>query len=274
MRSPAPSAHPCDLSLILTRHPFAGPTQGPTDRPPWSAPGDLPHPDDRRLKTRTVPNSIKQRMNPGVALPASDDHGAGLSGWPPVSGTPVMLGRALLVGEALGLLGGLAEGVTVGEEAGLVGRPLAGPGAGLAFTGGGGLLVAVGVRGVGDSRSVTVARGRPVPSRSLTSPLAGCVAGRSGEGEGEALGGSVTRTSGSSGDARSGLGTAPGVPADGWGSSSAVARLRAWRRSPQQESVRRTSSVAAGSGVGLPAPRLWEGGARKRRRARRSPVPR
>ena len=148
-------------------------------------------------------------------------------GCPPVSGTAVVLGGGLLVGEALGLLGGLAGGlaggVAVGGEAGLLGRPLEGRGVGLAFTGGGGLVVAAGAWGVGDSRSVAVARGRPVPFRSLTSPLAGCVAGRSGERE--ALGGSVTRTSGSSGDACSGLGAAPGVPADCWGSSSAVARL-------------------------------------------------
>lgn len=144
-------------------------------------------------------------------------------GCPPVSGTAVVLGRGLLVAEALGLPEGVAGGVSVGGEAGLLGRPLEGRGVGLAFTGGGGLVVATEARGVGDSRSVTVARGRPVPLRSLMSFLAGCVADRPGERE--TLGASVTWASDSSGDACSGLGAAPGVPADGWGSSNAVARL-------------------------------------------------
>ncbi|HET6353615.1 hypothetical protein [Streptomyces sp.] len=61
----------------------------------------------------------------------------------------MVLGAVLLVGEALALPVGLAEGVAVGE-ADWLGRSLEGRGVGLAFTGG--PVGAAGVRAAGDSR--------------------------------------------------------------------------------------------------------------------------
>lgn len=139
----------------------------------------------------------------------------------PSHGGPVVLGAALLVGEVLGLPVGLAEGIAVGE-ADWLGRPLEGRGVGLAFTGG--PVGAAGVRAAGDSRSVAVGRGRRVASlfRSRALPLAGCVVSRSGVRE--APGDSVTGTSGSSEDARSGLGAASGALGGCWGSNDVAAR--------------------------------------------------
>ncbi|TQK42737.1 hypothetical protein FBY35_4170 [Streptomyces sp. SLBN-118] len=139
----------------------------------------------------------------------------------PVSGVPVVLGAGLLVGGALALPVGLAEGVAVGAAEWL-GRPGEGRGVGVALAGG--LVGAAGVREAGDSRSVALARGRRVVPlfRSRTLPLAGCVAGRSGKRD--TPGDAVTATSGSSGDAWSGLTAARGSPTDCGGSSDAAAR--------------------------------------------------
>ncbi|GDY78841.1 MULTISPECIES: transposase [Streptomyces] len=133
---------------------------------------------------------------PCVCAPPAKQSSAAVT-QPPACLLP--LGEPLLVGEALmlpeGLAEGLAEGVAVCE--GELGRPLEVREGGFAFTGGGATVVAAGGRETGDSLRVAVGRGRRLPStfRSRTPFRPGCVVTRSDE-----AGASVPRTPSSSGD--------------------------------------------------------------------------
>lgn len=121
--------------------------------------GRSPQADRDRPAPSRVGRGAETAGLPEARLPA-DESGTRTLDQP--RAPPSVLGEALTVGEALtppeGLTDGDLEGVAVRDVE--PGRLLGGRGVGSAFTGGGELVVAAGVRTVGDSRWDAVGRGR------------------------------------------------------------------------------------------------------------------